>query len=384
MAVGHDAAHLDDADVVARLDRHRRPQPRGRRRPRAGPARPPPGRDAGRHHRPAPHDLGGRHPRQDDDVVDAGRGPRRGRPGPVLHHRRRRAPDRHGRGVVRRRLVRGRGRRERRHVRRAHDRGGRGHQRRAGPPRPLRRLRPRCATPSTSSSRAPPARRGRRRRRGGRGPGRAPSRGRDGRRGRGRRLPDRRPAAASRWAPRSACERGGDDLGRDPPARARRPQRPQRRRGRRHRPGGRRILRRRRRRRWPASAAWPAASSSGARPPASPSSTTTPTCRPRSPPPSPPVGTPTRIAWSPCSSPTATRRLRALAPEFGAVVRGRRPAGGHRRLQRRRDAHPRRLGQGRGRRGAGRRPGRARSRTCPAGRTSWPTSSAACGPATSA
>ena len=44
---------------------------------------------------------GGRHPRQDDDVVDARPGAGRGRPASVVHHRRRGQRDRHRRGVGR-------------------------------------------------------------------------------------------------------------------------------------------------------------------------------------------------------------------------------------------------------------------------------------------
>ena len=84
---------------------------------------------------------GRRHPRQDDDVVDARAGAGRGRAAAVVHRRRRGQRDRQRRGVGRRRVVRGRGRRERRHVPRARRRGRRRHQRRARPPRALRRLR---------------------------------------------------------------------------------------------------------------------------------------------------------------------------------------------------------------------------------------------------
>ena len=68
---------------------------------------------------------------------------------PVVHHRRRRHRARPRRGLDRRRVVRGRGRRERRHLPRHARHGGHRHQRRARPPRvlrlvrgPARRLRP--------------------------------------------------------------------------------------------------------------------------------------------------------------------------------------------------------------------------------------------------
>ena len=60
---------------------------------------------------------------------------------PELPHRRRAQRGRHQRGVRRRRVAGGRGRRERRHVPRARARRRDRHQRRARPPRPLRRLR---------------------------------------------------------------------------------------------------------------------------------------------------------------------------------------------------------------------------------------------------
>jgi cell division protein FtsW len=164
-AVGHDASNVGDVDAVAcpppcppTIPRSSRPDRRGH--PGAAPGRDP------RRHRPAPADRrGGRHPRQDDDVVDARARARRGAGlAPVLHHRWRDQRDRHRRGVGRGDLVRRRGRRERRHVPRARGRGRRGHQRRTRPPRALRRLRrlvaaferfvagapdPRCCAPTT-------------------------------------------------------------------------------------------------------------------------------------------------------------------------------------------------------------------------------------------
>ena len=88
--------------------------------------------------RDPPRDRGRGESRQDHHVVDARAVLRGGGLAPQLPHRRRRQRGRHERGVRRRRVAGGRGRRERRHVPRAAGRGRHRHQRRARPPRPLR------------------------------------------------------------------------------------------------------------------------------------------------------------------------------------------------------------------------------------------------------
>ena len=93
-----------------------------------------------------------RHPRQDHDHVDADADPGRGRLAPELRHRRRRHRRRHGRAVDGRRVVRRRGRRERRHPPRAAAARHDPHQRRGRPPRPLRHVRRRSSPASTATS----------------------------------------------------------------------------------------------------------------------------------------------------------------------------------------------------------------------------------------
>ncbi len=143
VVVGHDAAHVADAEVVAVSTAVPEGEPRGQRGSTPGSGSAEPGRGAGRD-RGVPT-LRGRvgNPRQDHHHFDAGPDPGRGGPAAELPHRRRRQRDRHQRRVGHRRVARRRGRRERRHVPGARSRDRRGDQRRAGPPRLLRRLRPR-------------------------------------------------------------------------------------------------------------------------------------------------------------------------------------------------------------------------------------------------
>ena len=138
VAVGHDAANLDDPDVVAVSTRHPRAQPRGARGPSARHPRGPPVRGAGRHLCRPPLAGRGRHPRQDHHLVDAGAGAGGGGAAAELPDRRRRQRGRHRRGVGRRRAAGRGGRRERRHLPRAARLGRPGHQRGGRPPRPLR------------------------------------------------------------------------------------------------------------------------------------------------------------------------------------------------------------------------------------------------------
>ena len=117
-------------------------EPRARRGPRARHPRAEPRGDPRRGRRDQARSRRGRHPRQDDDVVDARARPVGGRAATrrssSAASSTRSAPTRRGR---RRRLARRRGRRERRHVPRAARRSRDRHQRRARPPRPLRHLR---------------------------------------------------------------------------------------------------------------------------------------------------------------------------------------------------------------------------------------------------
>ena len=74
------------------------------------------GRDPGCDRGVAPDDRRRRHPREDDDLVDARPRARRGRLAAELHHRGRRQRDRHERGLGRRRMAHRRSGRERRHL----------------------------------------------------------------------------------------------------------------------------------------------------------------------------------------------------------------------------------------------------------------------------
>ena len=205
----------------------------------------------------------GRDPREDDHRLDAGSHPGRGRDG---RRRSSSAATSTGSGPTRcgttasgwwSRRTRATGASS---SLRAGDR--RGHQRRAGPPRPLRRLRRASATPSAVLvPRARPAGGGRRRR-GGRGSGgrTAPTGGH----GRRLHLPSwptsRRPAA--RWPSTSSAPTGRSGRARGAGARrSTTPATPRWPRWRRSPPG---CPVGRGRRPWPASPAWPAASSSGA------------------------------------------------------------------------------------------------------------------------
>ena len=142
MHVGHDAAPRRRRSTRSRCrPRCRRATPRSGPPQERGIAGAAPGRDPDRHRRDPAHARGVGHPRQDDHVVDARPRAGRGRAAPVVHRGRRAERDRRRRGLVRRRVVRGRGRRERRHVRRARRRRVGRHERRGRPPRLLRRPR---------------------------------------------------------------------------------------------------------------------------------------------------------------------------------------------------------------------------------------------------
>ena len=265
---------------------------------------------------------------------------------PVVHHRRRRQRDRHGRGL---------GRPGELFVVEADESdgtflelpraGGRRHQRRARPPRPLRRLRAAARRRSRGSWPRPPGpcvvvRRRPARRRAGRAPR---ARSRYGTVGR-RRLPHGRPdvpgGAARRFTRRRTTAR---ELGRDPAADRRRPQRPQRRRGASspalelgapfEAAAGRAGPLRRR---------GPSLRAPGRGRPASPSSTTTPTCRPRWPPRSAAArdGDWGRVVC--VFQPHRYSRTAALWPTFADAFGDADLAGGHRHLPGRRGAPARR------------------------------------------
>ena len=242
----------------------------------------PPGRAAGRDRRHPPMPGRGRHPRQDDHLLDARPDAGRGGAATLVPHRSRRERDRHQRRLGRGRVAGARGRRELRHLRRARPGDRRAHQRRAGPPRPLRDVRgpdrrlrglpgpghrpgPSSAPttrwrPSSGDASGPRAwastadadlRHDRARPR----PQRAVAfdlagpEGPLGRLARGR-CPGCTTPATPRWRPPPPWAPAHPSTRPWPP--------------------------------WPASPACPGASSSGARPAGSPSSTTTPTCRARS------------------------------------------------------------------------------------------------------
>ena len=95
------------------------------------------------------HADGDRHPRQDDDHVDAHRGAAAQRIRPVVRRRRRSRRGGHQRPPRQRRLFRRRGRRERRLAARVHPERRGGHQHRGRSPGLLRQrrgLQPRCST----------------------------------------------------------------------------------------------------------------------------------------------------------------------------------------------------------------------------------------------
>ena len=98
--VGHDPAHLGDADTVVVSTAIRADNPELVDRPRARPAGAAPGGGAGRGHGRTAQRRRRRHPRQDLDDVDAHRGRAGLRRRPVLRHRRR--PQRVGQQRARR------------------------------------------------------------------------------------------------------------------------------------------------------------------------------------------------------------------------------------------------------------------------------------------
>ena len=241
-----------------------------------------------------------------------------------------------GRAVDRRRVVRRRGRRERRHVPRAAAARHDPDQRRGRPPRPLRhastaivdgfdRYLGQIAGPEGAVRRRP-----------GRAPSSAPRHGAvtygtaDGADYRAvdlARRPRRRSRSPSthdgeRARRRSTCRCAACTTCATPPARW---------------PWRMALgvaVRRRRRRRWPASAASPAASTSAASTAARRSSTTTPTCRPRSPPCSPRRAT-SGDGWQRVVAvfqPNRYNRMAVLSPEYARRVRRRRPRRAHRHL----------------------------------------------------
>lgn len=183
VTVGHDPARVppEATVVVSTAVKEDNPEAGRGSRPRPGGGPPVPGPGTGC--RGTRVRGGGRSPRQDDDLRDAGRGAHRDGCGPLLRHRGRgarvayRRPPRYGTGL------RGRGGRVRPLLPQLHAQGRGGHQRRAGPPRHLRhprrpstppswlrplprplgtprglRRRPRLATPGPSCRRRRPAR----------------------------------------------------------------------------------------------------------------------------------------------------------------------------------------------------------------------------------